>query len=548
MCVSTPSMVDLQITVRHSQWTMSRSRRFTHSLVSGYVLMGVNIIYTLVQGRMLLHFIKDNNDVGVWAVAIQMAGYFLLLDFGMSGSVARLLVDHKDDRVSSIYGSMMKTGFVVCLVQGALIVVCGIIASQWLLPKLMDLTGKDFLHSATTGPLSPGQMEMFWSLLMWQCILVGISFICRMFGFILETHQRYDVVNYAQAAGFALNFLTLWWCFEHNMGLYSLLWSNVASTICVNLYCIVAVWRLKLLPAKERWGQVSLERFREIFAYATDVFLLVVGNMLITASQIVVVTWTLGVSAAGVWAFTTKTFAMAHQIISRIYNYSSSALAEMVVRGERERLQVRFRDIVVLTGSLGVWVTMSVASCNYSFLKVWTSDRISWSLENDFLMGIYILTFTTTRCHVGLVCVTKKLRAMKFIYVAEGIAFVGLASLLGRWLGFAGIIIGGIVTNLSFSGLYGIYRTAGIVQLPLKDIFFKWLVRPVRFFAVMFGIAVASRYATSSFPVVWQLVTNGIITIIIGGFCFWKLGLPENLQNEFSGALGKLRGRVQRQS
>ena len=79
--------------------------------------MGANIIYTLIQGRMLLHYIRDNNEIGVWAVAIQVAGYFLLLDFGMSGSAGRLLMDHKDDKKSSNYGSMMKTGFVVSFIQ-----------------------------------------------------------------------------------------------------------------------------------------------------------------------------------------------------------------------------------------------------------------------------------------------------------------------------------------------------------------------------------------------------------------------------------------------
>ncbi|NOS72871.1 MAG: oligosaccharide flippase family protein [Verrucomicrobia bacterium] len=528
---------------------MSRSRRFTHSLISGYFLMGANTIYTLVQGRMLLHYIRDNNEVGVWAVAIQVAGYFLLLDFGMSGSVGRLLMDHKDDTTSSKYGSMMKTGFVVCFAQGALILSCGVIASRWLLPEAIRITGKNFIHTAQTGELSGGQMELFWALLMWQCILTGASFGCRMFGFILETHQRYDVVNYAQSAGFCVSLLTLWWCFEQNLGLYSLVWSSVASTVCVNTWIIVSVWRMKFLPAKGRWGQVSRERFHEIFVYAMDVFLVSVGSILITASQVVVVGWALGMGAAAVWTFTTKTFAMAQQLISRIYNYSTAALAEMIVRGERERLQVRFRDLVVLTAAAGAWVTMGAALCNFSFLKVWTGgDRMAWTVENDFLMGIYIFASTTTRCHVGLVYVSKELRAMKFIYVAEGVAFLVCGTMLGRWLGLAGVIAAGIVTNLSFSGMYGLRRTAKMFRLPMREIVFNWLFRPLRFLVVMFGIAVAFRYATASLPVLWQLITNGIITVVLGGFCFWKLGLPENLQKEFSGALGKLRGRFLKQA
>jgi O-antigen/teichoic acid export membrane protein len=287
---------------------MSRSKRFAHSLVSGYVLLAVNILYTLVQARMLLHFIKDDNEIGLWAVAIQVAGYFLLLDLGMSG-ISRILVDHKDEVSSTAYGSTIQTGFVVFLIQGVLIAVSGAIISQWL-PEITTLTKGDEANMARKVALSAEQMAMFRSLVMWQCTLIGASFAGRILGLILEAHQRYDVSNYAQAAGFTVNLLTLWWGFEHQLGLYSLIWSNVASTLFVNAYSFVAVWRLRFLPAHGRWGRASLERFRELFGYATDIFLLAVGNMLITASQVVVVTYTLGAAAAAVWSFATKTFAI----------------------------------------------------------------------------------------------------------------------------------------------------------------------------------------------------------------------------------------------
>ena len=296
-------------------------------------------------------------------------------------------------------------------------------------------------------------------------------------------------------------------------------------------------------------GYVSRKQFRELFGYATDVFLLAIGNMLITASQVVVVTYTMGAAAAAIWSFTTKTFTMANQFIGRIYNYSSPAFAEMVVRGEQERLQTRFRDVVTLSASAGVLLIMSVALCNQSFLRIWTgSDRMSWNIENDFLMAVYVFAFTTTRCHVGLVCISKDLRAMKFVYLVEGIAFIALAALLCHWLGFSGIILGGIITNIAFSGFYGMKRSAEILGLPLKQIVCDWLYRPAVFLFVMFGIAVAFRYATSSLPVLWQLITNGVIAAVLGGFCFWKLGLPENLQKEFGVALNKLRGRFFKQA
>ena len=168
---------------------------------------------------------------------------------------------------------------------------------------------------------------------------------------------------------------------------------------------------------------------------------------------------------------------------------------------------------------------------------------MAWHVENDFLMGIYIFVITVTRCHVGLVYLSKELRAMKFIYFAEGIAFVVLGVLLGRWFGFPGIIISGIVTNLTFSGLYGTYRTSKMFHLSIKEIIFIWLARPLRFLFVMFGIFATFRYATASLPIPWQLTANAIITVVLGGYCLWKTGLPDNLQKELGGTLIKLRAK-----
>ena len=524
---------------------MSRSKRFANSLVSGYVLLVANIIYTLVQGRMLLQFIHDNNEVGLWALAIQVAGYFLLLDIGMSGSISRILIDHKNKDKSSDYGSTIKTGFVVLLIQGAMIAIGGAIASHWL-PEMTIASPTGQLGVTERVPISPEQMGLFRSLVMWQCILIGVSFATRMFGFILEAHQRQDISNHAQSVGFAVNLFVLWWGFRNNLGLYSLLWSNVASTILTTGWSLVSVWRLHLFPTANRWGQVSREKFRELFGYATDIFLLAIGNMLITASQVVVVTYSMGAGAAAIWSFTTKTFGMANQFIGRIYNYSSPAFAEMTVRGETARLRERFRDVATLSASSGVLITMCVAACNYSFLRIWTgSDRMSWSITNDLLMALYIFSFNTTRCHVGLVCISKDLRAMKFVYVVEGIAFIGLAAMLGHWIGFPGIILAGIVTNLSFSGFYGMHRSANILGLPLKEIIFGWLSFPMRFLLVMVTISVACHYLTQSLPIFWQLCSNAVAVGALGALSFWKFGLPKNLQVEFGGRLNKLRSRFQ---
>src|ERR1700689_166956 len=103
---------------------MSRLKKFTHSLLSGYVALGANCFFTLASVSLALHYL-GKLEFGLWALVTQIAGYIALIDLSMSASVGRILIDHKDERQSGVYGSVIKTGALVGLVQGAIMLLGG---------------------------------------------------------------------------------------------------------------------------------------------------------------------------------------------------------------------------------------------------------------------------------------------------------------------------------------------------------------------------------------------------------------------------------------
>src|SRR5207302_309193 len=144
------------------------------------------------------------------------------------------------------------------------------------------------------------------------------------------------------------------------------------------------------LPLGVAWGRASWDVFKEVFAFGGELFLLNVGGQLLNASQVLILTRTLGLGAAAVWTIATKVFPLAFQLVSRILDFSSSAFGEMVVRGEREKLQRRFRDVFLLTASGAVFVGTGVAACNQSFIAAWTKGKIIWGAQNDLLLGLLL--------------------------------------------------------------------------------------------------------------------------------------------------------------
>src|SRR6266481_242388 len=103
---------------------MSRLRRVAHSVASGYVVLAVTAVYALASLPLALHYLSQER-FGLWGLMASISGYLSLIDLGMSGSVARLLIDHKDERQSGSYGSLIKTGWLVLTAQGAIIFLAG---------------------------------------------------------------------------------------------------------------------------------------------------------------------------------------------------------------------------------------------------------------------------------------------------------------------------------------------------------------------------------------------------------------------------------------
>jgi len=496
---------------------MSRLKKFARSLVSGYALVGANIVYTLLSIPLALNYLSMK-EFGLWASIMQMANFnMILIDLGMSGSLSRILIDHKDDRNSPAYGSVIQTGVLVLTIQAVLMAVVGSVICIWL-PEWMHVP-EPFWH-------------VFRLLMIWQCVVLGVAFVGRVFSFILAAHQRYDVSNYAAIGGFAVNLLVLWLGFKCQWGLYSMLAAYVANAGFTLVYTAWAVWRLGLLPAKGYWGHPNRATFHELFFFGTDLFLLNIGQQLIASSQILVVSRSLGLEAAAVWSVAIKVFVMAQQLIYRFFDYSTGALAEMIVRGERERLKARFRDIVTLTGTSAAVVGLTLALCNKSFLQVWTPGKVSWDPLNDLLMAISFFVYASTRLHIGLTGQLKQIGRLKYIYFLEGAAFVGLGLFLAPHFGFPGIILSGIITDLIFSGIYGARRTMTYFNIGFSEFFRNWLGRPVILFVISGISAFAIWGLTRKFGAPVQLGINMGLFGALALLLFWSFGIPAHLQQE----------------
>src|SRR5437879_701771 len=226
---------------------MSRFKKLTHSLASGYLFLGATTFQALVSVRLALHYLSLK-EFGLWNLVLQISGYLLLIDLGMSGSISRILIDHKDRPADRVYGAIIKTGAVVLLTQGVIIALGGTVLSFWL-PSLFAAPA--------------GHQRDFQLLVAGQCVVMGSLFVGRIFNHILQAHQRYDACNYALMAGVVVNLGVMWLGFAMGWGLYSLLVASAVGQLATTGLTGMAVIGLNLFPPAGAWGRANRKTFHE---------------------------------------------------------------------------------------------------------------------------------------------------------------------------------------------------------------------------------------------------------------------------------------------
>src|SRR5579859_5440880 len=104
---------------------MSRLTRLVHTITSGYAQLVAAMLYQLASIPLALRFLS-REEFGLWVLMTQIAGYLLLVDFGITNAIARLLINYKDQRDGGEYGSLLQTGWLVLATQAVFILFAGV--------------------------------------------------------------------------------------------------------------------------------------------------------------------------------------------------------------------------------------------------------------------------------------------------------------------------------------------------------------------------------------------------------------------------------------
>lgn len=499
---------------------MSRLRHFTRGVASSWLATFVTVVYALLSVPLALKYLTVE-EFGLLVLLQQVASYFALVDFGMTGATARLLIDHKDRPHDGRYGAFIMAGGAVCILQAAIILILGLVGAP-LIVRAFSISAQHY--------------DVAVYLLRWLAAGFALGSALRIFSSVLYANRRVDLVVLFMSLVPLLGLGFMWLVLAGGMGLRGMAYAFFPPAVIAGTACVAAVFWLGMMPAKGAWQLPSWHQFREMLLLGKDMFLINVGNQILEASQLMIVARTMGLGAAAVWSVSTKLFTLVFQLVTKVEGTAIVFFSEMMVRGERERLALRFRNIYQLTAGLAVVALAAVAAINPSFVTAWAKPELAWASAFGLLMAISTYLNCLTKCQMDLIMHSKDIRSLRYVYFLEAVGFVILAVLGSAKFGFTGILGAAIVCALVFRGLYTIRRTADYFRIAPSALYWAWLRRsflaaalllPFVLFAPQIAAAALHPWAAVALTTAWI----GVPVVLVLTF----VALPRDVRVEIAG-------------
>jgi O-antigen/teichoic acid export membrane protein len=498
---------------------VSRFQQFVQGVGSSWIATLATVLYSLLSVPIALRYLTTE-EFGLFVLLLQVATYFALIEIGMASATSRILIDYKDRPDDGEYGATILTGFCVFAVQALVVLTVGLVAAPWIVTVIG--VPANFNEVATL-------------LLRWLAFTSALTLASRVYGSILYANKRLDLINVLMGGNVLFSLAVLTIILTAGGGLTGLVWLFLSQAGFSIILSILACHWLGLLPGKGKWGRPSMKRFKEIFVFGKDIFLFNVGNQVLEASQLIIVTRAMGLPAAAIWSVSTKLFMLVYQLVTKLEGTAIVFFSEMMVRGETRKLASRFRQIYQMTAGVAFVALVAVVGVNIPFVSVWANSSLAWSLQLSALMALVVLGNTLTRCSADLIIHTKNLGAFRFLYFAEAIAFVLLALWISRWFGFYGILVASLTCLILFRATYTTWRVARYFQLPPTTFWWSWLKRPILAAFVLLPFMFSAEWICSGASDAWtQLLIAGVWIGMPATITLFTLALPSDVKEELS--------------
>ena len=284
---------------------------------------------------------------GVWVILFQVAGYFSLMEVGLTSAVTRYVSRFLAQLDYQAINRVLSSAWVMLLIVGsAVIVVAALLVSPVL--SLMQIRSPDLLREATTA-------------LLILAAFVAFNFWLLPFGNTLTAFQRRDLGCWIEVAEEAVRAGVLIWLLTHGYGLIALALALVVLTVLKHAAgALVLNW---LHPqARVKFSSADRETAMELLRYARISFGISLCWLLLFNLDSILLGAMVSVAAAGVFRVGAQLINQLRLVLHGVGSPLIPAISQLDAQSSRERVQevylrgLRYLSYLAVAAAAGCWL------------------------------------------------------------------------------------------------------------------------------------------------------------------------------------------------
>ncbi|MFN0054091.1 MAG: lipopolysaccharide biosynthesis protein [Planctomycetales bacterium] len=436
-------------------------RRTLRNVISNWAGFIVDVLVTLGLTPVLVAQLGDEG-YGVWILIGSLAGYLLMLDFGLRGSMGRFVAFYR--------GRSDKEG-VLRTANTAMLVLIGVGAVVALLLVLSSFA----LHRIFT--LEPEHLAQGRTALLIIAVQMGIGLSLSAFDAVLWGHERFDLINLTDASTAVLRGVLMAAVVLSGFGMVGMAWAALFGTVfravCKWWSCRVAAPDFRISLRTASWATL-----REIGPYGFWNFLLSISNVARQHFNPIVVGTVLSAAAVTPFSIAARLVGYGNQLLLTTVSVLAPVMTANFARddvGSRISLVVRSGRIC---SAYALFIVSAALLVGDVFLEVWMRKNLPGAAV---AMGILVLgEWLPMAVHPygTAVQALAEQRPIAWRGIAECLLGLGVAFLVGPTYGLYGMAMGFAVSAAWFRGVF-LLRYGGRHYGPTAGVYVREVIAPV---------------------------------------------------------------------
>jgi O-antigen/teichoic acid export membrane protein len=401
---------------------------------ASYLQMASGALVSLLSIPLALHFLS-NERFGLWSFTSQCVGYLLLLDFGVSNSVARLMADPIHRGQAEHWNGWFNLILAITVLQAMVILGVGLALTDWALRWF-----------GIPAPLLP-EAARLWK---WMLVLNALNQPFRVLPGILAAQNRLYLALAGATAGAWLG-LPCFYCFlRAGSGTLAYAWT---SSVTLLLGWLVAGWAVARGPNRFRFSlrHVPWRKTRELFAFSSAVFVVGVAVQVAFMSQALIITKVAGLTAVAAFTVCSRVPMLLMQLVWRPIDAFMPRWQIYWCRDDHGPFRAEFQRGVRLTMGLALAAVIGSVAVNRWAVCLLAKPHLYLGKGFDCLFALYVLGQVWVHCVSSAFVLAKQMNRFAGVVILDTLLALGLCVAATACFGVIGYL--GAATACAVLGL-----------------------------------------------------------------------------------------------